>query len=387
MTLDATQLAAAETEKLSDLLGLIYDAALDPAVWPEALRQTSLYLGFRAGGISSFDLRRTASNFSYSFGYLPGFIERHADYWLSDPLSLQSFRMKIGDVASITDAMPLAEFYQSRMFTEWAEPQGLIDSAQICVDRTPLTMAVVGMARDASQGLVDAELKRNFALLAPHFRRAVLVGRAVDLAHVEAAAFADTLDGLTAGVFLVDGSGYLLHANVTARAMLAAGDIVSDTGGVLTARDGNAAHAILDAVAAAAGGDAAVAARGVSVPMRAADGQRYIGHVLPLGAGRRKRSVGSEGAMAALFIHSSSLDLPEPAASVAAQYRLTPSEARVLVLVLQLGGVPGAAAMLGVADATVRTHLRHIFDKTGTSSQVELARLVVGHASPLRAAG
>ncbi|WP_256464333.1 hypothetical protein [Bradyrhizobium sp. 21] len=32
--------------------------------------------------------------------------------------------------------------------------------------------------------------------------------------------------------------------------------------------------------------------------------------------------------------------------------------------------------MLGVTPATIKTHLRHCFEKTGTHSQVELSRLL-----------
>ena len=41
------------------------------------------------------------------------------------------------------------------------------------------------------------------------------------------------------------------------------------------------------------------------------------------------------------------------------------------------------AAMLGVSDYTVKTHLRHIFDKTGARNQVDLVKLVAGLSSPL----
>jgi Bacterial regulatory proteins, luxR family len=41
-----------------------------------------------------------------------------------------------------------------------------------------------------------------------------------------------------------------------------------------------------------------------------------------------------------------------------------------------------AAAALGVADSTVKSHLERIFGKTGTRDQVELVRLVVTLSSP-----
>ena len=44
-------------------------------------------------------------------------------------------------------------------------------------------------------------------------------------------------------------------------------------------------------------------------------------------------------------------------------------------------GIQAAADRLGVSLATARTHLRHVFDKTGTQRQAELVGLAMnGHA-------
>ena len=39
--------------------------------------------------------------------------------------------------------------------------------------------------------------------------------------------------------------------------------------------------------------------------------------------------------------------------------------------------------MLRLGENTVKTHLRHIFDKTGARNQVDLVKLVAGLSSPL----
>jgi len=39
--------------------------------------------------------------------------------------------------------------------------------------------------------------------------------------------------------------------------------------------------------------------------------------------------------------------------------------------------------MLGVADTTVKTHLRRLFEKTGTNRQADLVKLVAGYSMPL----
>jgi DNA-binding NarL/FixJ family response regulator len=50
---------------------------------------------------------------------------------------------------------------------------------------------------------------------------------------------------------------------------------------------------------------------------------------------------------------------------------LTPTELRVLLAIVESGGVPQVAAALGIANSTVRTHLGRLFSKTGTSRQAD----------------
>jgi DNA-binding NarL/FixJ family response regulator len=58
-------------------------------------------------------------------------------------------------------------------------------------------------------------------------------------------------------------------------------------------------------------------------------------------------------------------------------------EVSVLFAIVEAGGVPEAAGELGIARSTVRTHLLHIFAKTGARRQAELVKLVAGLSNPL----
>ena len=85
------------------------------------------------------------------------------------------------------------------------------------------------------QGLVDDEMRRRMRLVAPHVRRAVLIGSAIERKTAEAAAFADTLDGVSAGMFLVDAGGRIVHANASGHALLDERSVLRAGGGKLVA--------------------------------------------------------------------------------------------------------------------------------------------------------
>ena len=67
-----------------------------------------------------------------------------------------------------------------------------------------------------------------------------------------------------------------------------------------------------------------------------------------------------------------------PVDAMAKRYSLTTGEMRVLEAVLKVNGVRAVAQHLGLSPATVKTHLHHLFRKTGTSRQSDLVKRVVG---------
>jgi DNA-binding CsgD family transcriptional regulator len=231
--------------------------------------------------------------------------------------------------------------------------------------------------------VVDDEMRQRMALVAPHVRRAVLIGRAIDLKTTEASAFADTLDAISAGMFLVDAGGRIVHANASGQALLDERSVLRAGGGKLAAIEAGADKELNQTLALAGAGDAAVGAKGIAVPLKARDGGHYVAHALPLTSGERRRASAGHAATAALFVHKAELAFSSPPETIARLYRLTPTELRVLLAIVEVGGVPEVAEALGIGEATVKTHLHRLFAKTETTRQADLVKLVAAFSSPL----
>jgi DNA-binding CsgD family transcriptional regulator len=196
-----------------------------------------------------------------------------------------------------------------------------------------------------------------------------------------AAALADTLDELAAGVLLVDGAAGILHANAAGQAMLSDRELLQATA------DGKLccealAPALHDVLTAANEGTALPASRGAAIGLLTRDGQRFVATVIPLSGNARRDRNKCHSAVAAVFVRKAEIDLPMPLDAVARLYKLTRGEARVLSAIVKSGGVPEVACLLGISDSTVRTHLRHLFQKTGTDRQSDLIKLVAGFMAP-----
>jgi DNA-binding CsgD family transcriptional regulator len=84
-----------------------------------------------------------------------------------------------------------------------------------------------------------------------------------------------------------------------------------------------------------------------------------------------------------VFVRKAALELPHPLEAIVATFKLTPAEMRVLMLIIEVGGISEIAPVLGISEATVKTHLQRIFAKTETGRQADLVKLVAGYMSPL----
>jgi DNA-binding CsgD family transcriptional regulator len=88
-------------------------------------------------------------------------------------------------------------------------------------------------------------------------------------------------------------------------------------------------------------------------------------------------------AVAALFVRKAALAMSSRSEAVGKMFKLTPTELRVLLAIVEVGGVPEVAVALGVAETTVRTHVSRLFEKTGATRQADLVKLVAGYATPM----
>jgi DNA-binding CsgD family transcriptional regulator len=370
-----------KVSKFSEIVEGIYDAALEPERWNDVVVGINDLVGGQACGLISKDSISKFGVTHYYCGADPHYIQTYSEtYSKFDPLATLP---RFGQVRSIPDLVAFDEYRRGRFYQEWMRPQKCADAANVVLEKSdakcPVLLTVLSGKR-----MVDEEMRRHIALLVPHAQRALMINKAISLKQSEAMALADTLNGLSAGVFLVDANCRIVHANAAGREMLDADDFVRSLGGQLVARDGTANRVLRKAFAA--GEAVAIAAQGLALPLTANDGERFVAHVLPLKVVMRHDAGTAGKAVAAVFVRKVSLDTHSSAALVARSYELTPAELRVLLAIVEVGGVPETAQTLGIAETTVKTHLYRVFGKTGVNRQADLVKLAAGFASPLACA-
>jgi DNA-binding CsgD family transcriptional regulator len=371
--------------RLSELIGAIYDCVLDPANWKTTLERINREFSLADAALGVFSHRAGA----HALNILAGFDQERID--VGDRYSTESVALWGGEeqmrsypldepiLGSQATGYPAR--HTNRYFVEILEPRGLFDGVALVLAREPSLMGYVAFDRHISAGALGETEIGALRLLGPHFRRAVTISNLFDLKAIEASAFTSTLDVFSFAVVLVDENLGIVHANAVARAMLSARDPIRSERGALALPSRDAHGALERAVLQAANDEAAMGPRGIGIPVRRAEGEPCVLHVLPTRRGEVRGGIAPR-AVAALFIAPTTQQAKMPADAVALLFDLTPAETRIFELITSGMTQAEAGKHLGVAASTVKTHLLRLFEKTGCKRQVDLIRLAAGLTSP-----
>ncbi|MGC2661659.1 MAG: LuxR C-terminal-related transcriptional regulator [Bryobacteraceae bacterium] len=385
MSVQDSEVNGREAELLSSLIGDIYDTTLDRSLWPATLKKIAAFVQGESAAVFWDDAAGGGGDIYFEDGGIdPTYRALYFEKFVHcNPITTPRFFAQTEVPVATGDLVPYDEFLTTRFYREWAQPQGLVDFASITLEKSATKSAMFGVFRHERHGLVDEEMRRRMRLLGPHIRRAVLIAKVFNLKEAEAAMFSQTLDGLRAAIFLVEANGRVVHANSAGHFLVTKADVLRVAVGKLVAVEPPIDIGLQEAILAASKGDAAIGGTGIALPLIAKIGKPHVAHVLPLTSGARQRARASHTASAAVFVHRSTVEAPSPPEIIAKAYKLTMAELRVLLAIVDVGGVPEVAEVLGIAATTVKTHLGNVFAKTGTNRQADLVKLVAGFSNPL----
>lgn len=363
---------------LSDLIGSIYDAAVAPERWASVLEACRAFAGGHVAAIFSKNLTGSCARLHH---WNSSSADVGADDYFGgkslvriDPSNSVQVFAEMEQAVITTRRLSPDDVATSRFAKEWIEPRGLIDMVVAPIERSGNCSALFGMIMHERDGFGNETTQERVTLLAPHIRRAMSICKAMGKAVSEADTFRDTIDGLAAGVFLVDAEGRLLHANAMASNLIGTRHAITKGHDEVLRLDRTSMRDLLPRMGSTVPR---------SVVIETESGDRLVGHVLPLAAGGR-RFAGTGAAVAALFVQPAHFDPPSIPEGLAKAFDLTPGELRVVLATVRHEGVADIAETLGVAETTVKTHLARIFGKTETKRQADIVKLVAGFASPLR---
>jgi DNA-binding CsgD family transcriptional regulator len=370
--------------ELSEVIGAIYDCALEPERWPHALERVCDLCELPFAFVLAHDVQRNQPGRVFHHGGRPEWLMQYCgQYSQVNPLFAASWLRPLGEVYTPERLLTDEEWFQSRFYNGFMRSCGIADFIGLMGLRSGaravwFTAAKVGEASRFS----DAEAE-PFRLFSPHVCRTIKISHALDLQTLRSESLEAALDALSTGVFLLDGGKKVVHANRLGENQARTGSALRVVQDRLLPTDAGAGLSFARALADPANRETDEISNVHSIAMPAGEGKGLIATVLPVGDGERSNLLSPWSARWAVFVQEPGIVPQIPGEAFAKLYDLTGGELRTILAIAPGLGVSEAADLLGLSEGTVRTHLHRVFEKTGTTRQAELIKLLVSASAPV----
>ena len=374
-------------EEFSIVIQHIYDAAIDPNHWHQALQHLRKLVGATSASLlysSDIKAENTIPSFLFLSGYSEAFIKALTpEYWAMWALQANVPAWQVGVVQHLSEMLPREEFLNSRFYREVLHPHQQFDYAGMMALKEGPHAVHLNMSTIVEHGPFTAEGIELMRLLAPHVCRAAKIGLALDVKSLQSKQLEATLNTLSAGVFLTSRDGRVVFMNHAAERQIKRQIGIGIINRRLSPMDETAAAAFAQCFADAAEANGRRGSEATSIALPDAAGN-LVATILPLDAGKRQDlTSGTYAAAFVVFLQDAASTPTPPGAAIAELYGLTPAELRVLLAITQGHTAQAAAAILGVSLTTVKTHVQHILHKTGTNRMTDVVRMVAQASSPV----
>jgi DNA-binding CsgD family transcriptional regulator len=364
----------------NDVVESLYDAALGQRTWGDASRSLVSSLDGLTLNLIVHHRKSPVVELVSSVGTSPEHLllysERFAqhDLWALGALDQRLFgRAMIG--SQVVEDRVLE---RSLIYNEFLRPIANVHhlaGAILALDDGHY--AVVGVHRPRDAKAYEPKEIHRLGLLLPHLQRALEIRQRLRQAEAISRSAAAAFDRLSLGVILMGPTGKLLHVNAAADVMLRAGDglmRVPDGIRAMAKQDDRRLQELIVGARRTSGSMTATPLPGGHVRIGRPSGQQaYAVMVAPVGpSGDGGKSIAS----VLVFVSDPGPELVSDLAILKELFGFPPSEARLVLALLNGMAPPDFARQARLSYHTVRTLLARAMDRTDTRSQLELVLLV-----------
>jgi len=210
------------TEGISHLIGLTYDAALEPQKWDIFLKELARMFNSHGAVLRLYDNQSCAPTYSAVCGYDQRFIDGYHDYYHSVDPSTPYLRdmAQEGEIIIRNEALTNKEWTHSEYYTDFASDFGvhkMLGGHFVKRGKNTLRIAVQRSKRCQEFNPQDKAL---MSLLTPHIQRAYLISRQMQNMRHQKTMVDSILDRFRHAVILLSSSGCVIMMNQQAEKML-----------------------------------------------------------------------------------------------------------------------------------------------------------------------
>ena len=367
--------------EFSDLLGALYQGALEDQPWQSFLANVRELLGAH---LVTLVLRPPSAEgravMLSDGGSLSAIKSYNEGQFVLDPFVNLPSRRVVGLHEYLsTDALLASDFYRIIM-----EPQGWYDflGADIRQEGELDVRFRVGRYKGASRFSVKE--RSIVEALLPHLERSVVLQTRINRTERERAVYAGAVEQLSVATIILDETGQVVSSNESADRLLKRGGEVYLADGSLhfanagTALEFDRLMLQLRCGEQSSGEPLAALAMQIARPEGSAD-LGLVARIIHSAAVVDGRSIPT----AAIFISDPDQASEPPGQVIGRLFGLTPTESNLAMLLTNGLTLDEASQQMGVSRNTTRTHLRAVFLKTGVTRQTGLVRLILKSVAPL----
>lgn len=362
-------------EAFSNLIGRIYDCALDTSLWPEVLGELTQAVNGRMADLGVVDPLRGEVRHSATYNWPDDVRELNAAHYAISPGTSAALTYPLMEPFCTSRNLDIEAFHASRYWQICFAGRGYYDYLVTGLTRNVTHVSSWGVLGGEERGAFDDEDLELARLLSPHIRRAVEITDMLGYQRVTATTLRAALDALSAAAVIVAPDGRIRFANAAAQVELERGSLIRESKGRLVGQTPEALKLLGEVTAPGSPRHQ----RGRDALLKESTGRTL--HATWASLDQAQEELGSP---TLLLLREPDAELKTPLAAAHSLYRLTTGETQVLAQVLNGRSLTEVAEILGVARSTAKSHLDAIYRKTDTHRQADLVRLIGGLTSPLR---
>lgn len=360
------------TDKTLQLVGMIYDAALDESKWSPFLERFASTVGGSSAILRSNDIQAESATFNASVGYDPAWRITYCEHYAKVDYYDHVMKQHAPGKVFISDQhIDQHKLRKTEYFNDFLLPQDKLHAMGVILLKDDKQSLVLGIQRSKHAGAFGEKEAQLMSAIAPHVKRAVQIHRKIHTVTAEKAQAHTVLDQMRMGVILTNRSGIPLYLNRAAELMM-----TQDVGlGIFHKRlathspaETAQLHKLIWDTSLGMGGDMRI-----SMPDKT-DFLHCVVTPVSSELAFMLDSANSSDCVAIFLSRPGGLQLSPK--RLVTLYKITPAEARLAARLAALRTLEEASDDLGISISTTRTQLKSIFSKTGTNSQSELLMLL-----------
>jgi len=357
----------------ASLVRAIHGASLSAAEWPDVLERLRSHLDAQVASLSYHDFTSGSDSLLFESPDDASFSQEMAAFSARNPWFLSSQDYVPGRVMTGDELISNANLRRTDFYRGFLKPRGLLHLLCGVVVQRARGVHFLSIYRAEDQGAFDDQARSELGMLLEHVTLSLESQWRWQEANDLARALLALTDHDANPLILVTAEGEAIHRNPAAEQLLQRCIGVRLEGSRLVAASAADQRLLRETIARVARDDAAVAPSVLTLAS-APPAPPVVAVVRPAGQ-VFTRQVGSRRGLVMVTIRGGHAAHDASSCIFARQYELTAAQAKVGALVFAGQSLAMISLTLNLSENTVRSHLKQIFQKTGTHGQMELVHL------------